>query len=93
MVQHGQTVGYVRVSSADQNLARQLESIGEVDRVFQDKVSGGARIARQGLSDCLAYIRNDDLLRVASMDRLARSLIDLQQQWTRSSPRMPACTS
>ena len=79
MLQHGQTVGYVRVSTADQNLARQLESIGEVDRLFQDKVSGGSRSARQGLTDCLAYIREGDLLRVASMDRLARSLIDLQQ--------------
>ena len=79
MVQHGQTVGYVRVSTADQNLARQLDSIGEVDRLFQDKVSGGSRAARQGLTDCLAYIRDGDLLRVASMDRLARSLIDLQQ--------------
>jgi DNA invertase Pin-like site-specific DNA recombinase len=28
----GQTVGYVRVSSTDQNLARQLEAIGQVDR-------------------------------------------------------------
>ena len=79
MPQHGQTVGYVRVSTADQNLARQLDSIGEVDRLFQDKVSGGSRAARQGLTDCLAYIRDGDLLRVASMDRLARSLIDLQQ--------------
>lgn len=76
---HGQTVGYVRVSSADQNLARQLEAIGEVDRVFEDKVSGGSRTKRQGLSDCLRYIRDGDVVRVASMDRLARSLVDLQQ--------------
>src|SRR5674476_371571 len=75
----GQTVGYVRVSSADQNLARQLDSIGQVDRVFEDKVSGGSRTQRQGLADCLRYIRDGDVVRVASMDRLARSLVDLQQ--------------
>ena len=35
MVGHkGQVVGYVRVSAADQNPARQLEGIGEVDRLF-----------------------------------------------------------
>jgi DNA invertase Pin-like site-specific DNA recombinase len=79
MKPQGQAVGYVRVSSAEQNLARQLEAIGEVDRVFEDKVSGGSRTERQGLRDCLHYIREGDVVRVASMDRLARSLMDLQQ--------------
>lgn len=79
MAPRGQVVGYVRVSSEQQNLARQLESIGEVDRLFQDKVSGGSRVARVGLAECLRYIRDGDTVRVASMDRLARSLVDLQQ--------------
>ena len=79
MTPHGQTVGYVRVSSTEQNLARQLDLIGPVDRLFQDKVSGGSRANRIGLAECLAYIRAGDTIRVASMDRLARSLIDLQQ--------------
>lgn len=79
MAPQGQVVGYVRVSSEQQNLARQLESIGEVDRLFHDKVSGGSRAARVGLAECLRYIRDGDTVRVASMDRLARSLVDLQQ--------------
>lgn len=79
MAPHGQTVGYVRVSSTDQNLARQLETIGPVDRLFQDQVSGGSRANRAGLAGCLGYVRAGDTVRVASMDRLARSLIDLQQ--------------
>ena len=79
MAPHGQIVGYVRVSSADQNLARQLEAIEPVDRLFQDKVSGGSRANRAGLTECLRYVRADDTVRVASIDRLARSLIDLQQ--------------
>lgn len=79
MAPHGLTVGYVRVSSTDQNLARQLDAIGPVDRLFEDKVSGGSRTDRHGLNDCLRYIRDGDTVRVASMDRLARSLADLQQ--------------
>ena len=35
----GQTVEYVRVSSVDQNLARQLDGI-KLDRVIEDKASG-----------------------------------------------------
>ncbi|WP_227637932.1 recombinase family protein, partial [Klebsiella pneumoniae] len=36
---HGQRIGYVRVSSFDQNPERQLEQI-QVDKVFTDKASG-----------------------------------------------------
>ncbi len=78
-MRHGQTVGYARVSTNEQHLDRQLEAIGEVDRLFTDKVSGGSRATRTGLAECLAYIREGDRLLVVSMDRLARSLIDLQQ--------------
>ena len=78
MTQHTQTVGYVRVSSHDQNLARQLEAIGDVDRVFSDKVSGGTRDSREALAECIKYVRQGDTVRVASMDRLARSLRDMR---------------
>lgn len=79
MMPRGQVVGYVRVSSVDQNLDRQLEAVGDVDRLFQEKVSGGSRADRLALAECLRYIREGDTVRVAPMDRLARSLIDLQQ--------------
>lgn len=79
MPQHAQTVGYVRVSSDDQNLARQLEAVGEVDRIFSDKVSGGSRDSRTSLDECIKYIREGDTVRVASMDRLARSLRDIRE--------------
>lgn len=78
MAQRTQTVGYLRVSSLDQNLARQLEAIGNVDRVFSDKVSGGSRDSRAALEECIKYIRDGDVVRVASMDRLARSLRDMR---------------
>jgi len=73
-----QTVAYVRVSSTDQNLGRQLEAIGDVDRVFEEKVSGGSRTDRSALLDCIRYVRDGDTVKVASMDRLARSLGDLR---------------
>lgn len=79
MTPQGQVVGYARVSSTDQNFARQLEALGHLDRLFQDKVSGRNRSDRVGLKECLGYVRAGDTVRVASMDRLARSLTDLQQ--------------
>lgn len=64
MVGHkGQVVGYVRVSAADQNPARQLEGIGEVDRLFEEKVSGKNMADREQLTDLLAYVREGDTVR------------------------------
>lgn len=75
----GQIIGYARVSSTSQNLARQLEALGEVDELFTDHQSGGSRAGRPGLASALRYVRRGDTLRVASMDRLARSLVNLEQ--------------
>lgn len=75
----GQIVGYARVSSTSQNLDRQLAAIGEVEELFADQVSGENREGRTGLAAALRYLRRGDTLRVASMDRLARSLVDLEQ--------------
>lgn len=72
----GQTVGYVRVSSTDQNEARQVEALSGVERLFTDKVSG-KNTERPALAQMLAYVREGDTVRCASMDRLARSLSDL----------------
>jgi DNA invertase Pin-like site-specific DNA recombinase len=77
----GQRVGYVRVSSLEQSSERQVETIrksGEIDRIFEDKISGRSRAQRPGLKDCIDYLRDGDELIIASIDRLARSLIDLR---------------
>lgn len=73
----GQVVGYVRVSSADQNLDRQLEAVGEVDQLFSEKVSGKSRAKRTELERMVQYVRKGDTVRVKSPDRLARSTRDL----------------
>lgn len=74
----GQIVGYVRVSSIDQNLARQLEQLKHenVDKVFEDKASG-ATTKRPAFQQMLDYVREGDTIVVCSMDRLARNLSDL----------------
>ena len=71
----GHKVGYVRVSSVDQNIGRQLEGI-EVDRVFVDKASGKNTV-RPKFQEMLSYVREGDMIVVHSMDRFARSLKDL----------------
>lgn len=72
----GQRVGYVRVSTVDQNTERQLDGV-ELDRVFIDKASG-KDTSRPQLQACREYVREGDTLIVHSMDRLARSLVDLR---------------
>lgn len=72
-------VGYVRVSSVDQNPARQvadLQGVG-VEKVFEDRASGGSR-DRPGLAELLRFVREGDAVVVASMDRLARDVGDLR---------------
>jgi DNA invertase Pin-like site-specific DNA recombinase len=73
----GKRIGYIRVSSQDQNTERQLDGI-ELDKVFTDKCSG-KDTKRPQLQVMLDYIRDGDTLVVHSMDRLARNVVDLLQ--------------
>lgn len=73
----GQRIGYIRVSSFDQNPERQLEHI-QVDKVFIDKASG-KDTQRPQLDVLLSFVREGDTVVVHSMDRLARNLDDLRR--------------
>ena len=73
----GQRIGYVRVSSFDQNPDRQLEQV-QVDKVFVDKASG-KDTQRPELDTLLSFVRDGDTVVVHSMDRLARNLDDLRR--------------
>ncbi|MFJ9371549.1 recombinase family protein [Nocardia sp. NPDC101769] len=70
-------VGYVRVSTVDQNTVRQLDGI-EVEKTFTDKASG-KDTARPRLDEMIAFVRDGDTVIVHSMDRLARNLDDLRR--------------
>ncbi len=71
----GQRVGYVRVSTLDQNTQRQLEGVS-LDKIFTDKVSG-RDTNRPQLRAALNHVRAGDILIVHSMDRLARNVEDM----------------
>src|SRR5258706_2193829 len=73
----GQRIGYIRVSSIDQNTERQLEGI-EVAQIFTDKASGKAT-KRPQLEALMSFVRTGDTVVVHSMDRLARNLDDLRR--------------
>jgi DNA invertase Pin-like site-specific DNA recombinase len=73
----GQRIGYVRVSSFDQNPERQLEDV-PLDKVFADKASG-KDTQRPELAALLSFAREGDAVVVHSMDRLARNLDDLRR--------------
>lgn len=73
----GQRIGYIRVSSFDQNPERQLEHV-ELARAFTDKASGKDS-HRPQLESLLAFVRHGDAVVVHGMDRLARNLDDLRR--------------
>lgn len=85
----GHRIGYIRVSTFDQNPERQLENI-QVDKVFTDKASG-KDTKRPQLDVLLSFVREGDTVVVHSMDRLARNLDDLRrivQKLTKRSVRI-----
>lgn len=71
-------VGYIRVSTTDQNPARQEEALRRhgVERVFEEKISG-KDMNRPKLRELLDFVREGDTVIVESYSRLARSSKDL----------------
>lgn len=78
-------VGYMRVSTADQNTDGQRDALiaaGVKDdsrHLFQDQGVSGSKASRPGFDKCLASLREGDTLVVAKLDRLGRSLGNLVQ--------------
>src|ERR1700736_5882954 len=73
----GQQVGYLRVSSMDQNEVRQLEGLA-LDKTFTDKASG-KDAKRPQLEAMQGFVREGDTVFCHSMVRLARNLDDLRR--------------
>lgn len=71
----GKRIGYVRVSTDEQNPARQLEGV-QLDKTFTEFASGKSA-DRPQLTIMLDYVREDDMVFVHSMDRMARNVRDL----------------
>jgi len=72
--------GYARVSTTDQDLTVQLEALRAAgcEIIREEKASGTSRAGRTELETLLAFIRPGDTLMVTRVDRLARSIADLQ---------------
>ena len=68
-------IGYMRVSTADQNLDLQRDVLSSAgcEKIFED-VGSGALDSRKGLAECSEYARSGDTLVVWKLDRLGRSL-------------------
>ncbi|MFP7306475.1 recombinase family protein [Enterococcus faecalis] len=72
-------IGYIRVSSQDQNLDRQLAMMEDlnIDKLFKEKASG-KDTQRPEFQKLLTYIREGDCVIVASLDRLGRDYEDIK---------------
>ena len=72
--------GYARVSTTDQDLTIQVEALKAAgcETIRQEKVSGTSVQGRDELNTLLDFMREGDELVVTRVDRLARSIRDLQ---------------
>lgn len=85
----GKLIGYIRVSTDDQNPERQLQNI-TLDKTFIEYASG-SKTDRYQLNLMMEYIRDDDIVIVHSMDRLARNvrhLLQLIEEITKKGARI-----
>lgn len=73
-------IGYARVSTTDQDLTIQKESLlkNGAKFIYSEKKSG-KNLQRQALQDCIENLRPYDTLLLTSLDRLSRSTIDMLQ--------------
>lgn len=72
-------IGYARVSTTGQDLATQKDLLQKegCEQIFVEKVSGTSTAPRKALKDVQNHVRNGDTVIVTKIDRLARSIIDL----------------
>ena len=71
-------IGYARISTSDQNMARQLEQLNQVNKLFQETISGTNK-DRPQLQAMLAYIREGDIVVVTELERLGRNNKELTE--------------
>ena len=73
-------VAYCRVSSVGQSLISQLDSVKNygATKIFSEKKSGTSTKGRDELKKCLDFVREGDELVITRVDRMARSVLDLQ---------------
>ncbi len=86
----GQKVLYIRVSTLDQNTARQEQDTSHYDKVFLEKASG-KDVNRPQLQAMIDYVREGDMIEVHSFDRLARNtqnLLELTEEFEKKGVKL-----
>ena len=84
-------IGYARVSTVDQNEARQMEALREegVDRIYMDKKSG-KDFNRPEYQKMIASLKKGDVLVVHSIDRLGRNYEEIIAEWRKITKEIEA---
>lgn len=76
--------GYVRVSSMEQNVSRQITAMLNAgirkENIYVDKQTG-KDFHRQNYEKMLSLLQSGDLLYIVSIDRLGRNYVEVQEQW------------
>ena len=84
-------IGYARVSTVDQNEARQMEALREdgVDRIYMDKKSG-KDFNRPEYQKMIASLQKGDVLVIHSIDRLGRNYEEIIAEWRKITKEIEA---
>lgn len=84
-------VGYVRVSTADQNEARQIEAMKAdgVEKIYMDKKSG-KDFNRPEYQKMIASLHKGDILIIHSIDRLGRNYEEIIAEWRKITKEIEA---
>ena len=84
-------IGYARVSTKEQNLARQLEALKNAgcEKIYTDKLSG-KDFERPDYQKMIANLTSDDVLIILSIDRLGRNYDEIMDEWRRITKTIKA---
>lgn len=84
-------IGYARVSSKEQNLARQLEALEAAgcDKIYSDKISG-KDFDRPEYQKMISELTSDDIVVILSIDRLGRNYDEIMTEWRKITKEIKA---
>lgn len=84
-------IGYARVSSKEQNLARQLEALetADCDKIYSDKISG-KNFDRPEYQKMISELTSDDIVIILSIDRLGRNYDEIMAEWRKITKEIKA---
>lgn len=84
-------IGYARVSSKAQNLARQLEALEAAgcEKIYTDKISG-KNFVRPEYQKMISELTSDDIVIILSIDRLGRNYNEVTEEWRKITKEIKA---